>query len=81
MLLLLSEMVFGLSRNRTTTRIKCVGGRIVGGVCVCSKGYNKVNGVCVKRKTVSCKGGRIIHNICKCPLKTRYIKGACEKIN
>ena len=81
MLLFLSEMVVGLSRNTTISKIKCVGGRIVRGICVCPRGVKQVNGVCIYAKAVSCRGGRIVNNICKCPPKSRYIKGGCEKIN
>ena len=81
MLLLLSEMVVGLSRNTTISKIKCVGGRIERGSCFCPSGLKKVNGVCIKVKVASCMGGRIVNNICKCPPQSRYIKGGCEKIN
>ena len=91
LLLLLSQIVIGLSKNRTTHRITikgankikylptCIHGRLVSGVCKCNKGYRKINGVCTNKAKVSCKGGKEVDGSCKCPPKTKYMKGVCRK--
>ena len=91
LLLLLSGMVIGLPKNKTTHRIttrtrakpklpSCLHGRVVSGVCKCYTGYRKINGVCTQKAKVSCKGGTVVDGSCKCPSKTKYMKGGCKKI-
>ena len=60
--------------------INCIGGRIVGGICQCTKGYKNYNGRCLNKPPVRCIDGEIINNRCICPGRTKLMNGRCSKI-
>ena len=60
-------------------KVRCEGGKIVNGRCICPNGRPPMNGRCKEGQKIRCIGGYIKNGQCYCPRGTVLVNGRCEK--